>query len=99
MLKIVDKMIESFQDELDGAKEYSEKYLENKAINNMSRAQKFKDMASDELRHASYMYEFAIQDMNELKRIYELPTEDQEHWKRALKRYAECMAWIKQTLE
>ena len=37
-MKIVHKLIESFEEELEGAKEYAEKYIDSKARGNIVRA-------------------------------------------------------------
>lgn len=99
MLKIIEKAIESVHEELEGAKEYAEKFIENKAIGNMARANKFKEMASDELRHASYMHEFAAMDIAAIEKVMPISGEDEEHWEKSKKKYAECMAWIRKMLE
>ena len=99
MLHLMEKMIGDVMEELDGAREYAEKYIENRAIGNVSRANKYKEMASDELRHASYAHEFAAQDMEELKKVTEIPVKDLERWEKAHKSYAESMAWIKRMLD
>lgn len=99
MLHIIEKMIEDIMDEIDGAKEYAEKYIENRARGNVARSNKYKEMANDELRHAAYAHEFAMQDIEELKKVMEIPVEDEEKWERAHKKYSECTAWIKRMLD
>ena len=54
-MKILDHMIEDLEEEVDGAREYAEKYIECKAKGNTARATKYKEMAMDELKHAGYI--------------------------------------------
>ena len=97
-MKLIEKMIDAIEEELEGAKNYAEKYLENKARGNMQRATAFKEMASDELRHASHIYDFSVQDISHIKDVYTLPVEVEEKWDHARKHYTECVGWIKQML-
>jgi hypothetical protein len=97
-MKIIEKMIEDIEEELEGAKNYAEKYLENKARGNMQRASTFKEMSMDELRHAAHVYDFSMQDISHIKDIYTLPVNIEERWDHARKHYAECVGWIKQML-
>jgi hypothetical protein len=95
---MIEHLIHHIDEELEGAKDYAEKYIEWRAKGDMIRANKYKDMASDELRHASYVYEFAVQDADKITKIYTLPEETEEMWKKSKKHYAECMAKIKMML-
>ena len=97
-MKIVHKLIESFEEELEGAKEYAEKYIDSKARGNIVRAEKYSEMAKDELKHAGYMKEFAIRDYEEIKKVYPIPTDIEEAFEHALKKSSECMATVKQML-
>ena len=94
----MEKMIDAIEEELEGAKNYAEKYIENKAHGNMQRASVFKEMAMDELGHAAHIYDFSSQDISHIKDVHTLPTEVEEKWEHARKRYAECVGWIKQML-
>lgn len=98
MLKIVEHLIEHIEDEIEGAKEYAEKYIEARAWGDNTRANKYKEMASDELRHASYVHEFAAQDVGKYQAVYSMSEEDMQHWEHANKRYAECVASLKTML-
>jgi hypothetical protein len=51
-MKMLEKFMDHISGELEGAMEYAEKYIENKAKGNTMRANVFKEMAGDELRHA-----------------------------------------------
>lgn len=96
-MKILDNMMDHICDELDGAWEYAEKYLENKAKGD-SRYAKYKDMAMDEIHHAEILYSFAITDIEKLERFYTLTGEEEEKWEHTKKKFAERVAFLKHTL-
>ena len=97
-MKIIDKSIDAIEEELEGAKEYTEKYIEFKARGNMARANKYKEMAHDELKHAEYIRDFAIQEVDELRAVYQMPVEVEEKWAHSLKHFMECMGTVRQML-
>lgn len=97
-MKHIEKLIESIDDELDGAAEYAECYIKAKSRGHSSRASKYKSMAEDELTHAENIKDFAAADIEEIKRVYKLPEEVEEHWEKAHKHYTERMALIKYML-
>lgn len=67
-MKKIKEYVEAIDEELEGAKEYAEKYVECKAKDNMQSATKYKEMANDELKHAMYEHEWAVK---KLKRYQE----------------------------
>jgi hypothetical protein len=91
-------MIEHIEEELEGAKEYAEKYIDCKARGNTTRASKYSEMATDELKHAVYIKDFAVADIEDIKKVYKLSVEDEEKWEHAHKKFAECMAIVKHML-
>lgn len=95
---MIKKYVDLIEDEIEGAKEYAEKYVECKAKGNTARAQKYKEMATDELKHTTYIHDMAIQDIEELKKIYTPPVEMEEKWDKSHKEYVESIAWVKQML-
>lgn len=97
-MKIIHKFIEHINDELDGAKEYAEKFIENKAKGNMARAARYKEISEDEMRHATYVKDMAVSDAEDILKVYTLPVETEEAWNHTLKHFAECMAMIRQML-
>lgn len=97
-MKIIKKFVETIEEELEGAKEYAEKYVENKVNNNMQAAARYKEMAYDELKHASYEHEFAVNEIDKLSKVYVPPVEMQEAWDKAHKEYVQHAAWVKQML-
>ena len=98
-MKIIHKMLHHLEEEVEGAKEYAEKYIENKAKNNIPRATKFKEMAMDELKHASTLHEFDMADVEEIKKVYEMSDEDSTAWEHGQKHLIEQMALVKHMLE
>lgn len=90
----VDHMIE----ELEGAKDYAEKYVECKANGNMAHANKYKEMAQQELNHAMNIHGFATEAVDKLSKIYTPPVDMQEKWDKAHKEYVEEAAHIKMML-
>lgn len=94
----IKKYVEQIEEELEGAKDYAERYVEHKAKNDMSWANKFKEMAQDELRHAMVIHDLAIMKIEELQKVYKPPVEMQEKWDKKHKEYVEKTAWIRQML-
>lgn len=97
-MKYIKHYVEAIDDEIEGAKEYAEKYVECKAKGNMANATRYKEMANDELKHAMYQHEWAVKEIDEISKIYTPPTDMMEKWDKAHKEYVEKVAWIKQML-
>ena len=97
-LKRIKKLVEQINDEICGAKNYAETYLEFKAKGNMPWANKYKEMANDELKHAMTVHEYTIQEIEELRKVYTPPVEMLEKWDLEHKKYVEEVAWVKQML-
>ena len=96
-MRYIEELVETIDDELEGAKDYAEKYLQLKAEGD-SWSTKFKELANTELSHALTIHDYAVQKIDELKRIYTAPVEMQEMWDTSHKKYIEKTAWIKQML-
>lgn len=94
----IKRFADSIKEELEGAKHYSEQYIEAKAIGDMGVANRYKEMAMDELKHASYEHEWAVKKINEVSKVYTAPIEMQEKWEHLHKEYVEKVAIIKQML-
>lgn len=93
----IKKFIEKLDDEICDAKAYAECYIEEKAKGS-SNASKYKDMATDELKHAGYIHDIVVQFIEELRKVF-TPTEAmQDEWDRSHREYVEKVAWIKQML-
>jgi hypothetical protein len=97
-MTIIKKYVETIEEELEGAKEYAEKYVENKVMGDIQKASKYNEMATDELKHAMYEHEWAVKAVNEISKVYTPPEEMLEKWEKAHKEYVEKVAWIKQML-
>lgn len=97
-MKYIKHYVEAIDDEIEGAKEYAEKYVECKAKGNMANATRYKEMANDELKHAMYQHEWAVKEIDEMSKIYTPPSEMLEAWEKSHKEYVEKVAWIKQML-
>lgn len=98
-MKIIKKYVEAIKEEVEGAKEYAESYVECKAKGNMQKAAKYNEMANDELKHAMYEHQWAVKEIEEISKVYTAPVEMQEAWEKAHKEYVEKVAWIKKMLE
>lgn len=92
--KLADEMLE----ELCSAKEYAEKYIEYKAKSENQWANRFGEMAKDELKHADYLHELAVKEINTISAVYKPPSEMMEKWEKDHVKYVEKAAWIKQML-
>lgn len=97
-MKMIEKMLDHVKDELEGAKDYAEKYLEHKARNDSARASKYKEMAMDELHHAATVHDFATADIDALKKIYPISLETEDKIQHMHKHFAECTAMVKHML-
>lgn len=97
-MTIIKKYAENIEEELEDAKNYAEKYVEAKAKNNMQTANRYREMAGDELKHATFIHEWAIEEIDQLSKIYTPPVGMQEKWDKLHREYVEKTAWIKQML-
>ena len=97
-MRAIKKYVEAIDEEIEGAKDYAEKYVECKAKGDMSKANRYKEMASDEIKHAMYIHEWAIAEIEEIKKIFVPPVDMLEKWEKAHKEYVEKVAWVKQML-
>ena len=94
----IKKFVEAIDEEIEDAKEYAEKYVECKAKEKMQKASRYKEMAEDELKHAMYIHEWAVREVEQISTVYTPPIEMMEKWEKAHKEYVEKVAWIKQML-
>jgi hypothetical protein len=97
-MRAIKKYVEAIDEEIEGAKEYAERYVECKAKGDMSKANRYKEMASDEIKHAMYIHEWAIAEIEEIKKVFVPPVDMLEKWEKAHKEYVEKVAWVKQML-
>ena len=97
-MKSIKKYVDHIEDEIEGAKEYAEKYVEFKARGDSQRASHYKEMASDELKHAMFIHEWAVEEVERISKVYTPPAAMQEKWDLEHKKYVEEVAIIKQIL-
>lgn len=57
-----------------------------------------KEAASDEMKHAMWIHDVAVAEVEKLKQVYQPPVEMLEKWDEAHKHYVEKSAWIKTML-
>lgn len=91
-MKMIDKMLAHLNEEVDGAITYAEKYVEAKANGNTARANRYKEMANDELKHASFLREMTATDVQELKKVYKMTDAEESGWDHGQNQLTERMA-------
>ena len=94
----IKKLAEHIEEEICGAKDYAEKYVECKAKGDTAWANRYKEMANDELKHAGYLHDRAVKDIEEISKVFTLTEEMEEKWEKCHKKYVEQTAWIRQML-
>ena len=94
----IKKLADQIKDELESAKEYAEEYLTFKAKGETTWANRYLEMASDELKHAKYIHERAVSEIEELRKVMNPPEEMLQKWEHEHREYLEKAAWIKQML-
>jgi fructose-1,6-bisphosphatase len=97
-MKAIKKYVEQIEEEIEGAKDYAEKYVGCKAADNIQSATRYKEMANDELKHATYLHEMVTKEINQISKVYTPPQDMYEKWEKAHKKYVEEVAWVKQML-
>lgn len=98
-MKIIAEYVDHIDDELDGAKDYSEKYLYQKSLGNTKDANLYREMATDELKHTAYLHDMASNEIKRLRETYQPTQVMQEVWDKSHTRYVEKTAWIRKMLE
>lgn len=91
-------LVDTLKDELHSAKDYAEEYLTFKADDNMTWAKRYLEMANDELKHADYIHERVVAEIEELRETYTPPQNMLDKWNEDHKKYIEKAAWIRQML-
>lgn len=94
----IKKLIKEIDEEIEGAKCYIEMSLDYKVNGNAKWANRFKEMATDELKHADYLHELVAEEITLFSKIYTPPTEMQDKWNESHAKYVERVAWIKQMM-
>lgn len=94
----IKKLAEHIEEELCDAKDYAEKYVECKAKGDTQWANRYKEMANDELKHANYLHDKAVLEIEEIGKVFKPTQKMQEKWDKCHTEFVEQMAWIKQML-
>lgn len=81
-MRKINKYIDHIKDEVDGAEEYAEKYIELK-VNNPQWAKLYHDMSNQELLHAQNFKEMGESIYVEMKNTY-MPEETEERWEHCM---------------
>lgn len=97
-MKVIKELVDKIDDELLGAQDYAEKYVEEKANNDNEWANTFRSMAEVELDHAMKLHSYTTQKIQKISEVYQ-PSQDMlDKWEASHKQYVEKVAWIKQML-
>lgn len=94
----IKKYVDAIDDELCSAKEYAEKYVEYKAKADNTWMARYKQMATDELNHANWLHEKAMQEIEEINKVFQPTQKMLDKWEKSHAEYVEKSAWIKQML-
>lgn len=94
----IKELADEMKEELHSAKCYAEEYLTFKAKDNGMWANRYKEMAQDEMKHAGYLHERVVAEIEELRKVYTPPQDMLDKWESDHKKYIEKAAWIKQML-
>lgn len=98
-MKKIKGMVAELNEELEGAKRYAECYVGKKAEGKAARAQRYHGMAEDELRHAGYIHEEIVEEIEKLRTVFTPPQEMMDAWEKDHVMYVEQAAWIKKMLD
>lgn len=94
-MRIIEKYVDQIAEELESAQNYAESYIECKVENDMTWANKYKEMANQELTHAMNIHERASTEITKLNAVLTAPISMQETWEKSHKEWVEKTAWIK----
>lgn len=97
-MKSIKDYVDRIEEELEDAETYGERYIECKAKNEMQKASRYNEMANDELKHATFLHEWAVAEIEKISKVYQPPPEMEEKWKKSHKNFVHKAAWIKQML-
>lgn len=97
-MKRIAELVDHIDEELESAKEYAELSLEKKAKSESEWSQRFKEMSNDELKHANYLHDLAVEEIQSLEKFYNPPADMLKVWDESHKKYVEKFAWVKQML-
>ena len=98
-MQIIKNFVDAIDSELEDAQKYAEHFIEAKAKNDITAANKYKEMALDELKHSNFQHEMAVKTIAEVEHVYTAPVAMQEKWEKAHKGYVEKVALIRHMLD
>ena len=98
-MRKIKKLVDEISEELEGAKGYAEMSVEAKVKNDSIWANRYKEMAQDELKHAMYLHEQVTALIAEAGKVATPPPEMLEKWDAEHVKYVGKAAWIKQMLQ
>ena len=94
----IKKLVDEIADELDSAKEYAENHLMCKAEGNDEWSKRYYEMAEDELKHANYLHDKAVEEIESLRKVYTPPQYMLNKWEESHKLFVQKSEWVKQML-
>ena len=94
---MIEKYKEEICEELEGAKNYAECYVDCK-VRGSAHATKYKEMAAEELKHAGYLYDMAGKYVEEMKKAITIPEEMKRTWEECTSVYVCKSSQAKQML-
>ena len=97
-MRKIKEYVDMIDEELESAKVYAEMSIDYKVQGESEWANKFKEAANDELKHANYMHELAVGVIAKYRERMTPPQNMLEKWDKAHAEYIEKAAWIKTML-
>lgn len=98
-MKLIKREVKRIREELCGARSYAEKYIEYKALDDKTKAERYKEMAKDELKHASWLHEALVTKIDKLKTVMTVPDTMIKKWQKAHSCYVSDKLEITKLLE
>ena len=96
-MRAIKQAINKIKDEVKGANEYAQEYLELK-MSGSPRTKAYYEMAQQELTHALTLHEFVVKDIEEIRKTY-TPTQSMlDMWEHEHGKIIDKIAWIRQIL-
>lgn len=97
-MRKIKELVHKINEELEDAKDYAQDYIEAKAAGNTTKANKSQSAAEDELKHASFRHEEAVEEIEKIRAVFRPTADMDDMWTEAHKHYVEEAALIRQML-
>lgn len=97
-MRRIQELVSQIDEELEGAKGYAECALDHKAHGDSKWYGRYREMAEDELKHAGYIHDRAVEEIDKLSAVYTPPAEMEAKWMECHRAYVEKAAWVKTML-